>query len=249
MKTTANNSRYLKRSISFFVFWIVLISALFFKSLQAQNIRPKLSNSHDDPNFPAAGGFNAGLLTTYTNATPPPAIIADATYGLTSKVGIGIMAGTTGALAVTGIKINAVLLQLNEFKISSRTVIVYYPERNGKFLFDRAQKVVMPWMLSMTVVDGERSTRNGLRYSLGVGLLETHCVEGMKKYFWGSSEESKVVPFEFFQTIQGSIAVPLSKKVIFRPEVILIMKDWDLIQRDVFRVSPVNPYLKFIYTF
>ena len=27
MKTTANNSRYLKKSISFFVFWIVLIVA------------------------------------------------------------------------------------------------------------------------------------------------------------------------------------------------------------------------------
>jgi hypothetical protein len=249
MKTTANNSRYLKRSISFFVFFLVLISVLFFKSLQAQNIHPKLSKRFDDPNFPTAGRFNAGLITTYTNATPPPAIIADATYGLTRKISVGILAGTTGALAVAGIKINAALFQLNQFKISSRTVIAYYPERNGKFLFDRNEKTVMPWMLSMSVLDAEMTTKKGLRYSLGLGLLETHCVEGMKKYFWGNSEESKVVPFELFQTIQGSIAVPLSKNITFRPEVIFIMKDWDLIQRDVFRVSPVNPYLKFIYTF
>jgi hypothetical protein len=248
MKTTANNSRYLKRSISLFVFWIVVISMLFFRTLQAQNIHPKHSGSFD-PNFPNAGRFNAGVIVTYTNATPPPALIADATYGLNSRVAVGILAGTTGALAVAGIKVNAILLQLNKLQISSRTVIVYYPERNGKFLFDRSDKVVMPWMLSMTALDAEMPGRNGLRYSLGIGLLETHCVEGMKKYLWGNSEESKVVPFQLFQTIQGSVSLPLSKRLILRPEVILIMKDWNVIERDVFRVSPFNPYLKFIYTF
>jgi hypothetical protein len=249
MKTTAENSRYLKRSISFFVFWIVLISILFFRSLHAQPINPKASRSFNDPNFPMKGRFNAGVIATYTNATPPPAIIADATYGLTRRIGVGVMAGTTGALGVAGIKINALLLEMNQLQLSSRTVIVYYPERDGKFLFDRKDKKVMPWMLSMTTVDAEIRRRNGMRFSLGMGLLETHCIEGMKKYFWGTSEESKVVPFEFFQTVQGSVSIPLSGKIIFRPEVILIMKEGKRIEPNVFRVSPVNPYLKFIYTF
>jgi hypothetical protein len=249
MKTTANNSRYLNRSISLFVFWIVLISALFYRTLYAQDIGQIHSTGYSDPNFPKAGGFNAGVLTTYTNATPPPAIIADVTYGVSRKFGVGILGGTTGALALVGIKVNATLLDKNRFKINSRTVIVYYPERNGKFLFDRSQREVMPWILSMTVVDGELQTKKGNRYSLGIGFLETHCVEGMKKYFWGTSEEAKVVPFELFQTIQGSVSLPVSKKLAFRPEVILIMKDFRPIKSDVFRVSPINPYLKFIYTF
>ena len=82
-----------------------------------------------------------------------------------------------------------------------------------------------------------------------MGMLETHCVEGMKKYFWGSSEEAKVSPFEIFHTAHGSVSFPVSKRLTFRPEVILVMKEGRLIHKGDFQVLPINPFLKLIYTF
>jgi hypothetical protein len=250
MKTTENNSRYLRKSIALLVFWVILIGILFLKTLNAQSIpeQPHSKNLHD-PNFPTPRTFNAGLITTYAGTTPPPALVGDITYGFSKRLAFGILGGTTGAIALAGIKINAAFVQKNQFAINYRMIIIYYPQRNGKFMFDRRDKEVMPWMLSMAAIDAEIKTGKGIRYSLGVGLLETHCVEGMKKYFWGKSEESKVSPFELFQTLQGSVSLPISNKLTFRPEVIAIMKDGNLIGSGVFHVSPINPYLKFIYTF
>jgi hypothetical protein len=252
MKIRQNNTQYLVKSIFAFALWVLLISVLLFTRANAQPpIGPensKAKNQHD-ANFPAAGNFNAGVITTYAGATPPPAVIADVTYGFSRKMSVGILAGTTGALGLAGVKVNAGLVQRSNFRVNYRMVVVYYPGRNGKFLFDHQRKEIMPWMLSMAVVDSEITGKKGFRYSLGLGLLETHCVEGMKKYFWGTSDEAKVSPFELFQTLQGSVSMPLSKKLTFRPEVIAIFRDGKLIEQQLFKVSPINPYLKFIYTF
>jgi hypothetical protein len=252
MKTRENNARYLRMSISLFVFWMILLSILFFKTLHAQNITqsnqlsPK--NFHD-ANFPTAGKFNAGIITTYAGITPPPALVADITYGYSKRFAVGVLAGTTGAISLAGIKVNAALVQKNRFGINYRMIVVYYPERDGKYMFDRNDKQVMPWMLSMAVADVEIKAKKGKRFSVGLGLLETHCIEGMKKYFWGTSDEAKISPFQLFQTVQASLSLPLSERITFRPEVILITQDLNLIKSGIFHVSPINPYLKFVYAF
>lgn len=51
MKTTENNSHYIRMSPSLFVFWIILISVLYLKTLHAQDINV-YSKNLDDPNAP-----------------------------------------------------------------------------------------------------------------------------------------------------------------------------------------------------
>lgn len=128
-------------------------------------------------------------------------------------------------------------------------VIIYYPGREGRYMFDKNEKSIMPWMLSMGVLDAALKTGKGIRWSLGMGVLETHCIEGMKQYFWGVSDQKRVSPFEVFHTLQGSVSIPLSKKLTFRPEVIVVMKDAQLIRTGEFKVFPISPFLKAIYTF
>ena len=237
----------MKESIAFFIFWMVLLLSVFFSTVNAQVIPNRVN--FNDPNFPSKRKFNAGVLATYTGIVPPPAIVGDVTYGVSSKIAVGVLGGTTGALALAGLKLNATLIRKNNFKVMYRMITIYYPERKGKFLFDRKDKFVMPWMLSMGAIDGEWVSKNGTRYSLGVGMLETHCIEGMKKYFWGHSDEKKVMPFEIFNTAQASVSIPVSKKLTLRPEIITVMKGTTLIKRGEFKVFPINPYLKLIYTF
>ena len=205
-------------------------------------------NQHDG-DFPGKKRFNVGVMSTYTSITPPPALIGDITYGMSEKLSVGILGGTTGAQSLTGVKINSILFRRDNFRIVYRMVIVYYPGREGRYMFDRSEKSIMPWMLSMAVLDAGWKTESGIRWSLGMGVLETHCIEGMKQYFWGVSEQEKVSPFEVFHTLHGSVSIPLSRKLTLRPEVIAVMKDAQLIKTGDFKVFPINPFLKVIYTF
>ena len=211
-------------------------------------------NQHD-PLFASKGKFNAGVIATYTDKTPPPAMIFDATYGVTRKFSAGLVVGTTGVLALYGIKLNKVLYQSqSNFRTTFRFTSVYYQGRDGKFLFDRRDKKVMPWILSMAVADAEWKTKKGIRYSIGMGLLETHCVDGMMNLIRGTKpdaeEKEEESPFELFNTIQGSVSIPISKKLMIRPEVIAIMKGSHLIETGEYKVAfPINPYLNLVYTF
>lgn len=194
----------------------------------------------NDPHFPARHQVNGGLITTYSGETPPPVLIADVTYGITEKLALGIVGGTTGAIGLYGVKFNAVLVQHNEFRFLFRMTGIYYPERNGKFLFDNEDKHVMPWMLSMWVVDAEWKTRKDIRWSFGIGAMETHCVREMKKWF----------NYDLFNTFHGSVSIPVSRRLIIRPEVIAVLKDWALIENGAFKVKfPVNPYVNIVYRF
>lgn len=101
----------------------------------------------------------------------------------------------------------------------------------------------------MGAVNAEWQTKKGIRLSFGMGMLETHCIEGMRKYFWGTGDEKKISPFELFNTLHGSVSIPISERLTFRPEAIAVMKDARLIKTGDFKVFPINPFLKFIYTF
>lgn len=244
MKTSAT---YLSLMMGMFAIPLSLVPV--YTSAQHIPLEKKSIENRHDPDFPGRTKFNAGVITTYTNTSPPPAIIGDVTYGIKDRFSIGAIAGTTGAQSLAGLKINAVLLQRTQFRMMYRMVIIYYPGRNGQYLFDRSDKHIVPWMLSMGVIDAEWRTPKGIRWSLGMGLLETHCVEGMKKYFGRSVDETRTMPFEFFHTVQGSVSLPISNRLTFRPEVFVVMKDARLIHTGDFKVHPINPFLKLIYTF
>lgn len=242
------NPRNAAKLVSFFAFWL---SILFLCSTPANGQGSRPAAFHHDPNFPSAGRINAGLMTTYAGIVPPPAVVGDVTYGVSDRIGLGVLGGTTGALALAGVKFNARLIQLKRFQVTYRMVVIYYPPRHGRFLFDRTPKHVMPWMLSMGVLDAEWRFQSGIRISFGTGLLETHCIEGMRKYLTGrgDAEHGEESPFDVFNTLQGSVSIPVSKKLILRPEVITVLKGGALVERGAFKVFPVNPYMKFIYSF
>jgi hypothetical protein len=251
MKTSADNSPTPIAHILVFIFFMLILSIVIFNDGYGQNMsdnKVRERNPHD-PEFPGKQKFNAGVMTTYTSLTPPPAIVGDVTYGISRKFSVGVIAGTTGAQSLAGLKLNSTLLQRNNFRVVYRMVILYYPGRDGQYLFDRSDKFIMPWMLSMGAVNAEWKTNKGIRWSMGIGMLETHCVEGMKKYFWGAGDEKKISPFQLFHTYHGSVSIPVSERLTFRPEVIVVTKDGHLIKTGDFKVFPINPFLKLIYTF
>lgn len=216
----------------------------------------------NDPHFPVKGRFNSTLLTTYSSVAPPPVLIGDVMYGITNRFSAGFVGGTTGALGLFGIKLNVALYDQSDFKILFRFMSVYYPERNGTFLFDRKDKYMMPWMLSMAVVDAEWKIANKVRWSIGMGLMETHCIEDMKMWFgfehdhsvhgeddghMGELDSGELI--DLFNTMQASMSIPLSARLTVRPEVIAVFRGTRLIEKEQWKVTfPINPYLSFIYS-
>jgi len=207
----------------------------------------------NDPHLAAFKKLNVGAITSYNSFAPPPVLIGDVTYGISKRVSLGIVGGTQGSLALVGPKVNVLVAQpSNNFRVLFRFLSIYYPERNGKFLFDRNNKHVLPWMLSMAFFDAEWKTQRGIRWSLGMGGFETHCVDGMIALLSGEKDHDneKDMPMELFNTVQASMSVPVSKRLIFRIETILVLKGYQLIPFDVYKVaSPVNPFINFIYKF
>ena len=251
MKTSATRPGKLILVIRLCSLALVPANILFHPEVHAQVRVDSVSvRSRDqDADFPARGQFNAGLMSTFTGIAPPPALVGDVTYGVSSRIAAGILGGTTGAQSLAGAKLNAVLWERDNVRLMYRMIVIFYPGRDGQYLFDRSDTFIMPWMLSMGVADGSYTTSKGIRWSLGGGLLETHCVEGMKKYLWGTSEEEKVLPFEVFHTLQASASIPVSKRLILRPEVIAIMRHAKLIHKGEFKVFPINPFIKVVYSF
>jgi hypothetical protein len=210
---------------------------------------------NNDTHFPGRGKFNTGIITTYNSFAPPPVLIGDVTYGVTNKVSLGIIGGTQGSLALLGPKVNVLLAQpSNHFRYLFRFFSVYYFERNGQFLFDRSSRQVMPWILSMATFDCEWKTPKGIRWSLGMGGFETHCVDGMMSMLSGRKETAEDkehdLPLELFNTVQASASFPVTKKLTLRIETIFAMKGYQLIKAGEFKVaSPINPFVNFTYTF
>lgn len=217
----------------------------------------------NDPHFPAKGRFNGTLLTTYSSVSPPPVLIGDVMFGVTNRFSVGMVGGTTGSLGLYGLKVNAALLEQKNFKVLFRFMSVYYPERDGMFLFDQDDEYVMPWMLSMAVMDAEWRLPNGLRWSLGMGLKETHCINDMKMWFGMEHDHSLHAEedghvgavdsgalIDVFNTVQASVSIPLSKRATLRPEVIAVFRGTELIDKGQWKVTfPVNPYLSLCYSF
>lgn len=220
---------------------VSIILALALHSSFAQNA---------DPLFPAVGKFNVGFISTYTG-NPPPVAIVDVTYGISKKFSLGIVGGTTGELALMGLRINTALYQKENFRIQLRWNGIYYPERNGTFLFDKSIKHVMPWMFTMGIVDAEWKKSKGTRWTVGIGYLETHCIDGMLKLMRLRNDDGEAdLDFELYNVVHGGVSIPLSKKLFIRPEVIVVMKGFEFAPKnDESKVSPLNPFLNFVYVF
>jgi hypothetical protein len=216
----------------------------------AQQTHLSLKNQ-SDPIFPAPKKFNAGIITTWTG-NPPPVAIADLTYGISKKVSLGIVGGTTGELALLGLRANVLLFQKDNFRGVFRMNAIYYPGRDGKFLFDKSIQHVMPWMFTMGIADAEWKTKNGTRWSIGMGYLETHCIDGMMKLLHLSEDDDGKtdLPLQFYNVLHGGVSIPIAKKVFLRPEVVVVMRGFQVIQKTTdSKVSPFNPYLNLVYTF
>ena len=247
MKTISNH-HYLKNHLIFFSFMTLLMLMLFTRA-SAQGLNNNANDKSTDPYFPKKGKFNVGLLTTYSGVNPPPVFIGDVTYGVSSKLSIGLVGGTTGTMALYAFRLNTLLYQKENFRVLFRMSTIYYPERDGTFLFDKNDKYIMPWMLSMALVDAEWKTQKGIRWSVGMGLIETHCVDDMKMWFSKSEFHHKEGP-EIFNTVQGGVSIPISKRFLIRPEVVVAMKGVRLVEQGRFKVTfPINPYLTFVYCF
>lgn len=141
MKTSTNNFRTPQSTISLFIFWTLILSMLFITHVNGQHTYQ--GNTHD-PDFPGRKRFNAGVMTTYTSITPPPAIIGDVTYGISRNFFVGIIVGTTGAQSLAGLKINSMLFQRNNFRVVYRIAIIYYPGRDGQYLLTTATNLLCP---------------------------------------------------------------------------------------------------------
>jgi len=208
--------------------------------------------NQNDPLFPMKNHFNAGLISTFTGTTPPPVLIADVTFGASKNVSLGMVGGTTGTLALCGLRLNAILFQQSNFRGVLRMNAIYYPGRDGKFLFDPSNQHVMPWMFTMGIADVEWKTKGGTRWSLGMGYLETHCIDGMMKLLHLSNDvdQKKELPFQFYNVMHGGVSYPISKKLFLRPEVVVVMRGLNVIEKTAkSKVSPFNPYLNMVYTF
>ena len=204
-----------------------------------------------DPIFPARNKFNVGVISTYTG-NPPPVAILDLTYGISKKLSVGIVGGTTGQLALAGLRVNALLFQKENFRSVFRMNAIYYPGRDGKFLLDKSVQHVMPWMFTMGIADAEWKTTNGTRWTIGIGYLETHCIDGMMKFFHVSDDrdEKKDLPFQFYNVLHGGVSLPIAKRVFLRPEVVVVMRGYQvMVKTSDSKVSPFNPYLNLVYTF
>ena len=229
-------------------FLIIMFIVSWFQEAKAQGP----DRFQNDPHFPARHNFSTGIYTTYRGSSAAaPVLIGELNYGFKNRFSLGLIAGTTGTLALLGVRMAAGIYQKENFRLLYRMSIIYYPGRHGTFLFDNTNKDVMPWILSMGFLDAEWRTGKGLRWSIGMGLIETHCVDGMMNLLGrtpGPGEEADL-EFEVFNTIQGSVAIPLSKRFTLRPEAIAAMSGVQFVSGDDHKVTPLYLYLYLVYTF
>ncbi len=242
--------RNLHENLALILFMSILLIVSFFQDARAQTA----TTSGNDPYFPGKHKFSAGFITTFRGSSvPAPVMIGDVAYGLSNRFSLGIVGGTTGTFSVVGTKLAARLYDHKSFRLLYRMSMIYYPERKGTYLFDKTNQNIMPWMLTMGLLDGQWQMKNGLRLAAGMGLLETHCIDGMMNLILGrkpdAEEKEDESPFELFNTFQTSVSIPLSKKLTLRPEAIMIFQGTNLVHGDEHKVRPVNLYLNMVYNF
>lgn len=227
---------------------ILLLTAIAHLSLAQQNHLDV--KNQNDPIFPVPGKFNTGIISTYTG-NPAPVAIMDLTYGISKKVSLGIVGGTTGELALAGLRVNARLFQKENFRGVFRMNAIYYPGRDGKFLFDKSIQHVMPWMFTMGIADAEWKTKGGTRWSVGIGYLETHCIDGMMKFFHLiKGDDGDDAAFNLYNVMHGGVSIPIGKKLFLRPEIVVVMRGIQpIVKTTDSKVSPYNPYIQLVYTF
>jgi hypothetical protein len=78
--------------------------------------------------------------------------------------------------------------------------------------------------------------------------MEDHCIEQLKIWLGKSDREQAL--FEWYHTFHSSIAFPLGQRMTIRPEVILVMQKFKLIEQQTHKIAfPVNPFINITYSF
>lgn len=247
MKTVQNQLplRNLYGNIALVAFMIVMLIVLLIQDVRAQ----EAERFQNDPFLPAKHQFNAGIFTSYRGSSiPAPVLIGEVSYGLTSRFSIGLVGGTIGTQALVGIRMAASVYQKEKFRLLYRMSILYYPGRDGTFIFDNSNQHVMPWILGMGFLDAEWRTEKGIRWSIGMGFLESHCADGMMNMLFGSEAEANL-GLEVFNTIQGGAAIPLSKRFTLRPEAIVAFEGTQIVSGENHKVGPLYLYVHLAYSF
>ena len=204
----------------------------------------------NDHLFPSKGRSAIGFITSIPLKKLPIAVV-EFTHGVSNRFSIGLIGGTTGVLALYGVRINALLLQREKFRMYFRMPIIYYPERKGTFLFDKEHKEVEPWMLSSSAVNAEWETEKGLKWSLGIGIVETFCfsIKGIFKKEIDVHETPGML--RVFNTFNGSVSIPFCERWMFQLEIIAVMNGFKLSQKNDFGSSvgsPIKPLFTISYS-
>lgn len=214
-----------------------------------------------DPLFQGRGYAQFTFTTSVPLHTPPPIMIGELSYGFSGRFTGGVLAGTTGVVGFYGVKVNYLMYSGKKFRLHFRMPVVYYPKRSGKFLFDRRNITIEPWMLSLASVSGEWRTKKNIRYLFGIGAVETHCAASMwgVLHKWGilrkahghaltEIHETSPSMLGVFNTFHAGILVPLGKKWIFGSEIVMVMNGFNFSQKNEFRGGfPVNPLFQLYY--
>ncbi|MCR9285762.1 MAG: hypothetical protein NXI23_00075 [Bacteroidetes bacterium] len=220
-------STFINKKTSALTIAIILFS---FYSVSAQ-LKPELT---DDSLFPGKG------KSMFTLATGIPYVgIAEYAFGFSDKFAVGLIYGQTPVTAGYGLRLRAILFQRKDnFKISLRAPIIYYPKRTG----------IEPWVLTWLSANAEWRLPSGLRFHGGIGAVGVECMDDiwdfvtLKKlsgpehsheheHNHESEEENSMG--KIWNTIQMGFSLPISKKMVFQTEASIVMdgfkvagKDW-----------------------
>ena len=157
-----------------------------------------------------------------TLATGIPYIaIGEYAYGVSGRVTIGLLAGTTPFVEGYGIRARAVLYQPDaSFRIYLCAPLIYYPKTRGLG--------GDPWWLTRPNINFERMTRSGFRYKAGASLIAAASHYAL----FGDPAKAKFHP-GLWNAVHAGISFPVSSRLTVQLENSLVLrgvrvagKDW-----------------------
>lgn len=143
--------------------------------------------------------------------------IVEVAYGFSDRFALGVIVGQTPNVTGYGIRLRATLVEkANDFRIYFRMPIFYYG--STKKFGDE------PWILSWPVVATEWSLTSKAKLSIGVGIVEAHCIDALME--GEDHHENPEMGFDggFWNTVHAGMAWNLSRGFALQSEASLVME-------------------------